>query len=162
MEINCSYVCFLDKSFEQHIFCLFIIIIHVFSFLNKFHLCWIRAFHSNTSPQHLLPLISIQAHGSALYIHCIFFPRFLHQIYKIHNSLSCIYCINNEYSHIWTKKWIFKGSIYVQSAALRPPVRHFVVDSGLNNTAPPFLNENHVDSTSSETPGIQIEAVNIF
>lgn len=51
-------------------------------------------------------------------------------IYKVHNAPSCICCINNWYSHIWTKKLIFKRPN--ACAALLSPMCHNVVDSGLN------------------------------
>lgn len=44
-------------------------------------------------------------------------------IYKVHNAPSCICCINNWYSHIWTKKLIFKRP-NACAALLSPDVSH--------------------------------------
>lgn len=69
-------------------------------------------------------------HPARSLVLCLCFERQV--IYKVHNAPSCICCFNNWYSHIWTKKLIFKRPN--ACAALLTPMCHIVVDSGLDTS----------------------------
>lgn len=107
-----------------NVFASFICLLYVFVFFfpSDCNLCFVF------SPR---PASSIWVH--LIWLSLLLLLSCLHQvIFKIHNALSCVSCINNVYIHIWTKKLIFKGSIHVPHFL---PSCHIVVDSWLNNTA---------------------------